>query len=58
MSLLLVSWLAQSLRSSLSSSNLATNTVRQNPAYGLVEEALENCTHIDNPATAPACQGA
>jgi hypothetical protein len=47
-----------SSHNSVSSSNLATNTIRQNPLYGLVEEALENYTHIDNPATAPACQGA
>jgi hypothetical protein len=46
-----------SSHNSVSSSNLATNTDRQNPAYGLVEEALENYTHINNIATALACQG-
>ncbi|KAG0273443.1 hypothetical protein BGZ96_004841 [Linnemannia gamsii] len=43
--------------SSASSNNLATNTIRRNPAYGLIEEALVNYTHIDNPATAPDLRG-
>ncbi|KAG0290098.1 hypothetical protein BGZ96_006453 [Linnemannia gamsii] len=42
---------------SVSSNSLVTNTIRRNPAYGLVEEALENYTHIENPATAPARRG-
>ncbi|KAG0293999.1 hypothetical protein BGZ96_001911 [Linnemannia gamsii] len=32
-------------------------TVRRNPQYGLVEEALENYTHIENPLTAPRLRG-
>jgi TPR repeat protein len=39
------------------SNNNASNTIRRNPAYGLVEEALENYNHIENPATAPARRG-
>lgn len=34
-----------------------TITVRRNPQYGLVEEALENYTHIKNPLTAPRLRG-
>ncbi|KAF9120582.1 hypothetical protein BGW39_011262, partial [Mortierella sp. 14UC] len=32
-------------------------TVRRNPAFGLVEEAMQNYTHIDNPYTAPTPRG-
>ncbi|KAG0282656.1 hypothetical protein BGZ96_000260 [Linnemannia gamsii] len=41
---------------SASFNNPVTNAVERNPAYGLVEEALENYNHIDNPATAPRCR--
>ncbi|KAG0273802.1 hypothetical protein BGZ96_004656 [Linnemannia gamsii] len=44
-------------QSTASSNNLATNTIRRNPAYGLVDEALENYNHIDNPVTAPVRRG-
>jgi hypothetical protein len=35
----------------------ASSTIRRNPTYGLIEVALENYTHIDNPATAPILRG-
>ncbi|KAG0373408.1 hypothetical protein BGX24_011745 [Mortierella sp. AD032] len=39
-------------------SNITTaNTARRNPAGGLVEEAMENYTHMENPATAPKLRG-
>ncbi|KAG0278741.1 hypothetical protein BGZ96_002253, partial [Linnemannia gamsii] len=42
---------------SASSNNIATNTIRRNPAYGLVEEALENYTHIDYLTASPVGRG-
>ncbi|KAK3836724.1 MAG: hypothetical protein J3R72DRAFT_526187 [Linnemannia gamsii] len=33
------------------------NTVKRNPAGGLVEAAMENYTHMENPATAPKLRG-
>ncbi|KAG0282804.1 hypothetical protein BGZ96_012818 [Linnemannia gamsii] len=32
--------------------NNPTNVIRRNPAYGLVEEAMQNYNHIENPASA------
>jgi hypothetical protein len=49
----------QALQSSLqddnnfpgSNSNISIAAIRQNPVDGLVEEAMQNYTQIDNPAT-------
>ncbi|KAF9537847.1 hypothetical protein EC957_007568 [Mortierella hygrophila] len=42
---------------SSSTPSTATCTVRRNPVYGLVEEALENYTHIDRPLAFPSARG-
>ncbi|KAF9545317.1 hypothetical protein EC957_011071 [Mortierella hygrophila] len=43
--------------SSSSTPSITTSTVRRNPVYGLVEEALENYTHIDRPLAFPPARG-
>ncbi|KAG9073355.1 hypothetical protein KI688_001147 [Linnemannia hyalina] len=37
--------------------NTAANTVRRNPQYGLVEAALENYNHMEDPAKGPKLRG-
>ncbi|KAG0054075.1 hypothetical protein BGZ89_002740 [Linnemannia elongata] len=34
-----------------------TSAIRRNPAYGLVETAMENYTHIDRPLASPSARG-
>ncbi|KAF9542485.1 hypothetical protein EC957_001927 [Mortierella hygrophila] len=43
--------------SSSSPPSTATSAVRRNPAYGLVEMAMENYTHIDRPLAFPSARG-
>ncbi|KAF9336198.1 hypothetical protein BGZ91_010117 [Linnemannia elongata] len=42
---------------SIEDSNATTAAVRRNPVGGFVEEAMQNYTHIDNPAALPPCRG-
>ncbi|KAG9061827.1 hypothetical protein KI688_006978 [Linnemannia hyalina] len=45
------------ITSSSSTPSTVTSTVRRNPVYGLVEEAIENYTHIDRPLAFPSARG-
>ncbi|KAF9143802.1 hypothetical protein BG015_000299 [Linnemannia schmuckeri] len=49
----------ESLQNALPDTQEESNNtiVRRNPVGGLVEEAIQNYTHIDNPATSPPCRG-